>query len=421
MQTDELATASASAYSLDHVSDSELHLSTRRLVGRSNQILAALLAHLGEIEARGIHRERACATLHTYLIYELRLSEDAAFRRARAARLCREFPVILEHIATGEIHLTALLLLGPHLTEANHRELLALAKHRTKREVLRLVRRIAPEPDVPASVEPLGPPPVGVPIPQAPTWQQFIEALSGPVRELGPGDRPKEWITNEAPENDSDLVVAKPPAASHAPPALPPAPERYKVQFTASQEYVDLLQQAKDLSSHALPSGSIEQLHLQAMRLLVAELKKRRCAEVKRPRATVPEPRWRQRQLQRDGAGESEQADRHRRQSQQDSGREGEQADPRQRQRESVRAAVRREVWHRDGSRCTYVDSQGNRCRETAFLELHHLNPHALGGPPTAVNLTLRCHAHNALAAEQDFGRDFVQARREARGRGGVP
>src|SRR5690606_13307016 len=79
-----------SAYCLDHVSDGELHLGTRRLVGRSNQILAALLAHLGEIEARGIHRERCCASLHTYLVYELRMSEDAAFRRARAARLCRE-------------------------------------------------------------------------------------------------------------------------------------------------------------------------------------------------------------------------------------------------------------------------------------------------------------------------------------------
>src|SRR5690606_28295305 len=151
-----------------------------------------------------------------------------------------------------------------------------------KREVLRLVRRIAPVPDVPASVEPLGPPPVGIPIPRTPTWEQFMEALSGPVRELEPGDRPKEWITNQAPEDDSDLAVPQPPAAEREPAPLPPVPERYKVQFTASQEYVDLLQQAKDLSSHALPNGSIEQLHLQAMRLLVAELKKRRCAEVKR-------------------------------------------------------------------------------------------------------------------------------------------
>src|SRR5690606_12192889 len=160
--------------------------------------------------------------------FELRLSEDAAFRRGRAARLCREFPVILEHIAAGEIHLTALLLLGPHLTDANHRELLARAKYRTKREVLRLVRRIAPEPDVPASVEPLGPPPVGIPIPRTPTWEQFMEALSGPVRELEPGDRPKEWITRQAPEDDSDLAVPQPSAAAREPAPLPPVPERYR-------------------------------------------------------------------------------------------------------------------------------------------------------------------------------------------------
>src|SRR5690606_1681442 len=75
-------------------------------------------------------------------------------------------------------------------------------------------------------------------------------------------------------------------------------------------------------------------------------------------------------------------------------------------------AAVRHAVWSRDGSRCTYVDSRAERCRETAFVELHHVHPHARGGPPTEANLTLRCRTHNALAAEQDFGREFVQAKR---------
>src|SRR5690606_26302299 len=173
--------------------------------------------------------------------------------------------------------------------------------------------------------------------------------------------------------------------------------ERFKVQFTASQEYVDLLQQAKDLSSHALPNGSIEQLHLQAMRLFVAELKKRRCAEVKRPRATASDPRQHQRESQRDDVP-AEQRQRQRqsqrdgvpaeqRQRQRQSQRDGVPAEQRQRQRESVRAAVRREVWQRDGARCTYVDDRGQRCREMAFLELHHVSPHALGGPPTADNL----------------------------------
>src|SRR4249920_2801305 len=109
---------------LAHLSDRELLANTRALVGRSNQLFAALLAHLAEVEARGLHRERACSSLYTYCIYELRFSEDAAFRRVSAARLVKRFPALYEAIASGELHLTALLMLGPHLTPENHRDVL---------------------------------------------------------------------------------------------------------------------------------------------------------------------------------------------------------------------------------------------------------------------------------------------------------
>jgi hypothetical protein len=39
---------------LAHLSDDELLANTRRLVGNSNQLFAALLVHLAEVEARGI-------------------------------------------------------------------------------------------------------------------------------------------------------------------------------------------------------------------------------------------------------------------------------------------------------------------------------------------------------------------------------
>jgi hypothetical protein len=146
-----------SRYALEQVSDDDLISNTRRLVGSSNELLAALLAHLAEVESRGVHRSRACASLYTYCVYELRMPEDTAFRRARAAKWVREFPILLDAIATGELHLTGLLLLGPHLTEENQREVLARAKHRTKREITRLVRILDPLPDVPSCVEPLGP------------------------------------------------------------------------------------------------------------------------------------------------------------------------------------------------------------------------------------------------------------------------
>src|SRR5688572_4774780 len=84
------------------LSDAELLTVTRGLVGRSNQLLASLLAHLGEVEARGIHRTRACASLYAYCIFELRFSEDEAFRRVTAARLVRRFPALLDAIASGD-------------------------------------------------------------------------------------------------------------------------------------------------------------------------------------------------------------------------------------------------------------------------------------------------------------------------------
>jgi hypothetical protein len=87
--------------------------------------------------------------------------------------------------------------------------------------------------------------------------------------------------------------------------------------------------------------------------------------------------------------------------------------DPGQRGR-YVPAAVRRSVFERDAGRCTYVDESGRRCAETHRLELHHLEAFAQGGEHTEANLTLRCHAHNALAAEEDFGKEFIELARDS-------
>src|SRR6187397_2642221 len=158
--------------SLSHLADAELLTSTRRLVGASNKLLSQLLLHLAEVETRGIHRTRACASLYTYCIYELRMSEDAAARRSSAARLVRRFPLLFDAIASGELHLTGLLMLGPHLTPENHVEVLARAKFRTKKELARLVRELNPLPEVPDLIEPLGP--TLRRAPRNPTWEEYV-------------------------------------------------------------------------------------------------------------------------------------------------------------------------------------------------------------------------------------------------------
>jgi hypothetical protein len=81
--------------------------------------------------------------------------------------------------------------------------------------------------------------------------------------------------------------------------------------------------------------------------------------------------------------------------------------------------AVRREVHTRDNGQCTFVGSDGRRCSERGFLEIHHHNTtFARGGAATADNLRLACRVHNRFYAEQDYGREFMMAKlREAAAR----
>ena len=72
-------------------------------------------------------------------------------------------------------------------------------------------------------------------------------------------------------------------------------------------------------------------------------------------------------------------------------------------------------MFERDSARCTFVDGAAQRCRETHCLELHHLLPFAHGGEHRSSNVTLRCAAHNLLAAEDDFGRELLEQKRTLR------
>lgn len=173
--------------------------------------------------------------------------------------------------------------------------------------------------------------------------------------------------------------------------------ERYKVQFTVWQEYVDLLERAQDLLSHAVPTRSLEEVHLRALRVLVEQLDKRKYGAPRRKPSDEPV---------RSAAAADNPVHPSAEHGQQRQSKKHTHAP-----RRSGTAAARREVRDRDGLQCTFVDEFGRRCRETRFLEIHHEVAHALGGDLGAKNLAMRCQAHNALAAERDFGREFMRER----------
>jgi 5-methylcytosine-specific restriction endonuclease McrA len=470
---------------IERLDDGSLLSSLKRHVGSSNRITALVLAHLAEVDSRGAYRQWACETLAAYCVYELRLSEDEAQRRCRAARAARQFPVLFEMLADASIHLTGIVLLAPYLTAENHREVLARARYRRKREIELLVAELAPARDVPALIEPLA---ARARVPRS-DWAAVAESGAGWVRELLPGDgptlapsAPNTWhaellakIEADGAPNASDrgaAMDATAPARHEVQPHEPTArlaacashepgrDVRYRIQYTADRAYVDLLEQARALLWHRLPNGDLAQLQRLALEALLEKLVGRkygagaRSATVEQARSSATNSG-----IDETPAGEASAADATANASaggleiistsldaeattsarvaaeppaappdsapalpsgslspcsQARTGRDDEHMVSHASRSRHVPASVRGSVWLRDAARCTFVDARGVRCRATTALELHHEHPFARGGPSTVENLRLRCHAHNALAAEQDFGRDVILARKQS-------
>jgi 5-methylcytosine-specific restriction endonuclease McrA len=156
----------------------------------------------------------------------------------------------------------------------------------------------------------------------------------------------------------------------------PLSPERYKVQFTASVELKEKIERAADLMRHANPSGDLSIVMDRALDLLIAQLEKRRLGKAARAPKNASTRRTRKGYVPR---------------------------------------AVRRDVFERDGEQCTYMDDSGRRCPSRAFLELDHQTPRALGGADNASNLSVKCRAHNQLAAERAFGREKLALKKQNR------
>ena len=122
-------------YSLTHVGDDVLLRDLSALIVQERATMAALLAHLAEVDARKLFAPLGYSSMFAYCVEELRFSEDAAYKRIQAARAGRQFPILFEELAEGRLHLTAVCLLAPHLTEENAMDLVRAAAHRRKSEV----------------------------------------------------------------------------------------------------------------------------------------------------------------------------------------------------------------------------------------------------------------------------------------------
>jgi hypothetical protein len=213
---------------------------------------------------------------------------------------------------------------------------------------------------------------------------------------------------------------------------MPLSPGRYSLRLTISEETQAKLRRAHDLLAPAVPPGDTAAVLDRALTLLLAQLERRKYAAL-RPRSQERQSRPARRRASRRAtpaaairnvpteepaavavavpaapmaAAPAPAAG----------------AAPATTRRPShtryIPAAVRREVWQREGGRCAYVAPNGTRCGQTAGLQFHHTLPVADGGAATARLISLRCRDHHAWETRRWFGEEVARYRGHDRGGG---
>ena len=367
MNTNMLALASA-------LSDQDLLARLDVLAGKEREALVELLAHLAALDTRpSLYAAQGYGSLFGYCTQVLRLSEDASCNRIEAARACRRFPVILDMLASGAMSLTSVRLLGKHLTAENHQAVLARACGRSRREIEVLVAELAPRPDVPTSVRKL-PTPTPAPAPAATTTP------------CAPPTRVEAAIAT-SPELSPPIIGPPPVLPTRRPIVRATSPERYRVQFTIGQETHDKLRRVQTLLRREIPDGDPGTIFDRALTLLLEKVERTKLGAASKPRPPRPIRPGTDRPVGRSVLPSRD-----------------------------IPSHLQREVWRRDGGQCGFVSLGGQRCTERTFLELHHIQPYAKGGPATVENISLRCRRHNQFEAELVFGPHGASVVREAPG-----
>jgi hypothetical protein len=435
--------------------DAELISRLEHLVKADRTLEVKLLVHLGELDERKLYLERGYRSIYEYCRSALRMSDGEAYLRIKAAEVGRRFPLVLERLEAGAVHLSGIKLLARFLTADNHVMLLDRILGWSKRQIEVLVAELEPKSDVPARLRKLPARRVAI---QSPLLVPATEVPSSTHASLPLSAATPPWTAAQqialAPEAAPALTIFALQSPQPRASTKPLSPGRFKLEVTLGQETHDQLERLQELLRHQNPSGDLASIIERAVSQLFEREMKRRFAQTKEPKQRVArEPdrsgacdkALKQRvagepgrsgtgdnaqrlciaaEPGRSGTGDNAQrlcvaAEPARSGTGDDSEREAEVASAGELAKMSSRYVPRevvREVYARDAGQCTFTSPDGRRCTARGFLEVHHHGTtFARGGAATAENLRLACRAHNIFfLAEREYGRGWMQRKLQA-------
>jgi 5-methylcytosine-specific restriction endonuclease McrA len=359
------------ARGLEDLSLEDLSRGAEELVSRERQHTADLIAHLAEISRRKGHLELGYRSLFEYCQKVLRLSEGAVWRRTQVARVSRRFPQVLACLAEGKVSLSSLGVLAPEVSEENVDELLKEAEGKTKAQVKEIVAALRPKPAA------------GPMIRRKPVRSggESPERGAGGARGVQPGLS----LSGAAREVEPRRVEGSVEAAR---------PEVYNFRFSAGKSLREKLERLAEVLGVEGAARNMPKIIEKALDIALAK---------RDPKQKLQRRRKREAARSRTRPGEAVAGERK---------RETPGRDVRGRAR-YIPSSVRERLLERAGYQCEYTGPGGIRCTARTRLEVDHIQPLEKGGGRGEENLRILCRAHNLLAADREFGAEFMRGRIE--------
>ncbi|HYD39765.1 MAG TPA: HNH endonuclease signature motif containing protein [Anaeromyxobacter sp.] len=328
------------------------------LLRRERSALADFLVALADFDRQRAWRELGYASLFDYLHRELGLAKGTAFYRKTAAELIQRFPEVIEPLREGKLCITSIVELARVMTDENRAEVLPRFFHCSKREAQVVSAEIAPRAEVPVREVV-----TAVPVVKPAATEEVVRAVET-------GSQPVQPLNQTA--SDGWDLAAMSGSAPRPAIASPLTAELSRLHLTVSRELLEKLEAARLALGHSRPGASLADVLEAGADLVLARHAKAK-ALVAKPRtseaARVPAP----------GAS-------------------------------YIPAAVRREVWRRDGGCCQWPLASGGICGSRVRVEFDHVVPRGRGGSSTVGNVRLLCRVHNDLAARIAYGEDHMDS-----------
>jgi hypothetical protein len=294
---------------LKQMSDGEVIEAVKIRVHQERELLTEILDYLREIESRRLYLARGFGSLFEFCLKELKYSPAEAHVRIQAMRLIKTLPEVEAKIESGSLSLTV-----------------AASIQGTfgRQEKLN-----------------------GAPLDHD-EKQSVVESLLG-------------FSTREA---ERKLVELYPQAKIERESAKPVSEKLTRIQFMASKELMQMLDQLKGLLAHKVPSGRFDQVFEEIAEIALKKLE---------PKPPTPEK-----------PAHSLRA-------------------PKGIRRRSryVQANTRRNAWAKASGQCEYCDPvTGRRCESRHALQIDHIQEFSNGGSHEIGNLRILCRAHNLWREE---------------------